>query len=342
MAKEILKNNQEGQGQDQQEVVVPDRLLKEIADLKRMEKVDVPKWLQDQNKARLQKKQAEIDAELKKLKESLEEKESEAEFLNRALQEAGIYFHTRFGGNVQNSEEYGYYSANISKSLIWNNRQDRDRGIKDGATWDLNFHDGFTGGAYREMNKMLGLNNGEALENNNFRKDYNDDSNNINEIIDIRHIDAPSVKKIIPGKKGFLGLGKVPDKVEYIPSGRKLRHNEVAINGKDEPVVRIYYAFGSRDYKDMHNRPGKIMKVQFLLPESSAKVFEEMIDEDPAKIREFIEMAFKEKLLKDPNDWTKSGGNAERLRPPWENHHKIYIQKEGGKTGFQQDCIHHI
>lgn len=346
MTKESGLRNQNKKVETQREVEIPDRLLKEIADLDRMKKVEVPKWLKDENEVRLQKKQAEIDAELKNLRESMEEKESEAEFLNRALQEAGIYVKTRYGGNVfpGGAEEWYDVGANFTSK---NGKQISRSGFKEDKVTRMFSNEIGTSSAREDMKKQLGLKHFGRYEQIDLFNGMDDGAlkrNKINEFIDIRHIVEEFVEtRVIPGKKGFLGIGKTPDKTEVVSrEKRKLLHKEVVNNGKDEPAVRFYYLFGDTDdYCDAGRR--KQLEAEFVLPESTAKELEKKIGEDPVILRGLIEKAMQEIILKDPDNWTRPGrSDFDPPRPPWESHNKIYVQKEGGKEGFQEDCIYRI
>lgn len=313
---------------EQQQRPIPDWLKKDIEDRNR-------KRLEELN-LQLKEQSGKDEEKLKKIEESLEQKESEIELLNRALEESGIYILARFGDNIQEGGEYNSFGINL---LVDDQRPiPYCHGLKDGIKQA--FSADSTRLANQDMNTQLGIRPYEL----NPLKIFNQDRNQINEFLDIRHVRALE-KRRVPGKKGFFGIGKTPDTIEEFDSDRILKHNEMVINGKDEPVVRFNYVFHSPDYQDFSGRPGKELKVDFLLPESTAKELEKLIDRNPALLRKLIEKAIKEKLLKDPTDWDRKGDSKqeiEEIRPPWENHNKIYIQKEGGKQRFQEDCFQYI
>ena len=119
-------------------------------------------------------------------------------------------------------------------------------------------------------------------------------------------------------------------------------HDEIAEKGKKEPAVRFIYIVGcSKDYCDPYGR-GISLDASFILPESTAKQLERMIDKDPTIMRRLVEREYKEKILKDASEWTTESS----LRPQYERWDatgtRMYVQKEGGEQGFHEENVHII
>lgn len=170
----------------------------------------------------------------------------------------------------------------------------------------------------------------------------------IKEIIDIRHDTKPVYETVtIPGKKGVLGIGKIPDRTERRATGgyEPILHSEIVSGGKKEPAVRLTYLIPQTEWRDYSGRKGQMMSVEIVLPESIAKEIEQTLDRDPATMRRIVERVLKEKLLKDPKAWETPQGYGDSLRPPydkWDAEHgggKIYVQQERAELGFHEESV---
>lgn len=187
----------------------------------------------------------------------------------------------------------------------------------------------------------------------------------IKEIIDIRHDVKPIYEDVrVPGQKGkagILGFGKtedIPDRIESRNTGRTepRLHSEIVDGGKNEPAVRFTYTIpqelanqGVNHWKALgETRPGQSMNVLIVLPESSARQLEAILDKDPVAMRRIIERVMKEKLLQDPKAWDTPPAVGDQLRPPYErwdaepNGGNMYVQKEGAKPGFQVESVRKV
>lgn len=157
----------------------------------------------------------------------------------------------------------------------------------------------------------------------------------INELIDIRAEKKEIYEDItVPGKRGLFGLGRVKEHIEKRPTGRykSVPHSEVVEGGKkDEPAVRFTYYIPQLKWKDYSGRPGQMMVVEIILPQSEAKELESILQNDPAAMREVVAQVMSQKFLKEPKDWTKKQGHGDSLRPPYEKWdsegRKIHVQK---------------
>ena len=188
------------------------------------------------------------------------------------------------------------------------------------------------------------------------------DKYGLKEIIDIRHDVTEEYEEVtIPykkGRKGFFGLGKTPNRLAHIEkreTGKKrlMNHNEIVEGGKNEPAMRFTYLVLSNrqnKWRDYSGRYGQMLSAEIVLPESSAKEIEKILERDPAAMRAIVEQVMKEKILKDkPEEWKKPQGSGDSLCPPYEKWDaeaegggKIYIQKEGTECGFHEDRVHKV
>ncbi len=181
----------------------------------------------------------------------------------------------------------------------------------------------------------------------------------INEFIDIRHLTKPVYEEVtIPGKKGFLGMGKTSERIEHKKTDKEepIKHNDIVQNGKLENTMRItYYAAGKHydgvtEWQDYSGRSGQILIVEIVLPESSGKEIENELKKDPELIRNIVERVMKEKMLKNPDSWDRPyfKDNDNTLRPPYERWDaqptggRIYIQTEDMDVGFHEDAVYKI
>lgn len=179
----------------------------------------------------------------------------------------------------------------------------------------------------------------------------------IREIIDISPEVEQIYKEIITsGGKGVFGIGKTPDKITRQPTGtfRPKLHNEIVEGGKNEPAMRItYYIPQQADWEDYSGRRGQTLSVEIVLPESTVKEVEKILDRDPAAIRVIVERVMKKKLLNNPDAWDSPQGRDfdgvplphSTLKPPYdkwdaqENGGRIYLQKAEAKPGFHQEFV---
>jgi len=247
----------------------------------------------------------------------------EKELVSKILNQAGMKLHAWFPGEIAPKHIDGYDSL---LSGIISYRGDPVRSEEN------------------EAKKQFGLASSLDLDNG-MR------SHKINELIDIRYLTTNEYETVtIKGKKGFLGIGKVPDRTERRLTGRhnKILHSDVAKNGKEEPAINFLYEAAGEGYRDANGRHGKALKASFILPESTAKELQEALDLNPALMRVLVEKSVTEKILKDPSDWQKSIGKGGTMRPPWEKWDSapegsgVYIQKEGEPAGFHEANVRHI
>jgi len=180
----------------------------------------------------------------------------------------------------------------------------------------------------------------------------------INEIIDIRYEGKrPIFESVtVPGKKGFLGMGKTPDRVEQRETGRYevIQHCDIVENGKKEAAIRITYHARGDDYddntgwRDYSGRFGQEMTAEIVLPESTGKQVADMLKRDPALIRTIVERIMKEKILSDPEAWDRPYQMGDTLRPPyeqWDNKNqggRIYVLTEDMEPGFHEEAFRRI
>ena len=185
----------------------------------------------------------------------------------------------------------------------------------------------------------------------NIRLDNALNDRDIKEIIDIRPEVRPTYETVtVPGKKGVLGFGKMPDRTERKATGRyeSILHSEIVSGGKNEPVVRFTYYIPQTEWRDYSGRQGQMMVVEIVLPESAAKELEQILKRDPAAMRQIVEEVMKKRFLEDPGDWEKSQGYGDSLRPPYEvwdaepNGGRIYLQTAGKEPGFHEDRVYKV
>ncbi len=159
----------------------------------------------------------------------------------------------------------------------------------------------------------------------------------IEEVLDISYEKTDEYEEVVvPGKAGFLGLGKTEPRTERKMTGRKrfVLHQEYVANGKNEPAIGFTYYVNPEDWRDYSGRRGQMMFVQITMPELSGMQLAEIIKRDPVIIRELIGRLMKDNLLKDPNAWETPQGGGDSLRPPYEKWDKsdvgehLYIQSE--------------
>lgn len=271
-------------------------------------------------------------AQINALKQSIgietgEDQEQREKVVEKVLQEGGFAFTTHLTGKFigTNENSFGYYTIldNRSQGRIRSHQKESD------IPWQA-------------IEKQFGPNNDLTSDRKTMAQ------HNVNEFIDIRREVKPVFKtEIIPGKKGFLGFGSTPDQKQRRVVGMEpVKHGEIVEGGNQENAVRFTYVLGKKnDYIDASGRPGKAVNFSFLLPESSAKDLEKQIGKDPAVIREVMERAVKEKILKDPSDWDKPVGDGDSMRPPyerWDNSSdggRVYVQKEGQAPGWHEENV---
>ncbi|MEK7144519.1 MAG: hypothetical protein AAB794_01515 [Patescibacteria group bacterium] len=132
-------------------------------------------------------------------------------------------------------------------------------------------------------------------------------------------------------------------------------HNEAVTNGKNEPLLKLWYAFqsntddnGSQDlaYRDDVGRPGNILCIEVLLPESEALKIMAEIKASPAFIRKIVDGVAIKKIGITEEVWRGDNEKAEKyhLRPPYEkvdadSGGKIYIKELGDEYGFNPERI---
>lgn len=171
----------------------------------------------------------------------------------------------------------------------------------------------------------------------------------IREIVNIRRERRQDViKKVIPGKKGFIGIGRTQTETMHETAGspRDVMHSEIVQDGSHEPAVRLtYYVCSPDDWREYSGRTGQYLLAEIILPESTARTVVETLDQDPAAIRVIIERVMRERLLSDPEQWDKPQGRGDPLRPPYEKWDaetgggKIYVQKESMEPGFHPEAL---
>ncbi|MFA7169947.1 MAG: hypothetical protein WC178_03775 [Candidatus Paceibacterota bacterium] len=183
---------------------------------------------------------------------------------------------------------------------------------------------------------------------------------NLYEVVDIRPIIEREYKKVkVPGKKGFLGIGKTEDSEEYVydSSGHleftehELMHNEIVDNGKKEPAIRIIYYARKSGWKTNGTgggRTGQSMRIEFIIPKSMLAEIKKELDNNPSFIREMSGRVMKEKILEKKEAWDGSGKSVVKLRPPYEKWDKsegggrMYIQQEGDPKGWNESSVKRI
>lgn len=168
-------------------------------------------------------------------------------------------------------------------------------------------------------------------------------SRNINEIVDVRHVKEELYEKdIIKGKKGFMGIGKIPDREEKRFVGlRQCMHDELVEGGKKEPAVRIFYYVQRHDWRSKNDgRTGQHMSMEILVPESMAEEILQEIKSNPNFIRSLNEKVVKGKMLEKPNAWDGPSG-YDKLKPPYEKWDieggRLYMQTED-MSGWHEEC----
>ncbi|MBU2508936.1 MAG: hypothetical protein ABH820_01250 [Patescibacteria group bacterium] len=215
--------------------------------------------------------------------------------------------------------------------------RDESQHTKDVIEWQL----------VSETDKRIGLDLGKLME-----------KQGLHELIDIRMVKKPVYEQVtIPGKKGFMGIGKTPDRQEPKFTGqyKNVMHDQAVENGKPEAAIRFtYYIPQQPDWRTYDGRHGQYMTAEFVLPDSVARGLLDEINEDPSVMRELVGRMLKEKLLNDPEAWDKAKygrfpgdeptPNA-TLRPPYEKWdaepggRRIYVQKARERGGFRQDLV---
>lgn len=172
------------------------------------------------------------------------------------------------------------------------------------------------------------------------------------EVVDIRHAEEPIYETVTTkkGRKGLFGIGKTSDKKsqEFTGKMKKMMHNELVEDGKDEPAIKITYLVEDENWKS-GNRKGQGLNLEIVIPESIAEEVKQEIETNPIFIRNLSEKIMKEKILLNPKEWEKKhdvGGDA--LRPNYEKLDKeegggrIYVQSEGDPRGWNENSVKKI
>ncbi len=281
--------------------------------------------------------------EIKKLREGLAESggEKREKMIEKIMQEAGIQMVVHLTGEQGRKvrgfthDEYNSISENFIDNSGYNKRMANNLGLLSDKVVD-----------------KLGADNLSLCLTD----------HNINEIIDIRPVKKALFKTVtIPGKKGFLGIGRTPDKTESELAGFKpILHNEIVSNGKKETAIAISYIASNLHYYTTNVRPGRKLSASFVIPESIAKELEIMLDKDPSLMRDIVEQAMKQKFLEDESVWEEqpTGKNPNKaipdnlegkytsMRPPYEEWDKtsgrIYIHREQDKPGWHEENVRTI
>ncbi len=276
----------------------------------------------------LGKKKKPENAEIQKLRHELgidtqEEKELEKEKLvGEILQQDGIWLTVSLPANLSKKEENGFQEFAL--------RVDELFGIS-------NEH-------RQRIEKQLGGDLWIILDNH-----------KINELIDIRVGKKEIIETVkIPGKKGFLGFGKLPDSFEkrFTDKYGELTQNQIVTGGNNEPAfIFSYFARNGKYFKDATGNRVGILCLEFICPESRALILEKMVQEDPTVIRRLVEKsirAMKGEMFKDPNDINTGIGGGDPIIPKWDKWDadpsggRIYIQKEGEQNGWHEEFVHTI
>jgi len=265
------------------------------------------------------------EEEIERLRKSLrvEDKEIHEKLVDKILEEGGINAHVWLPKKFASGEYKGDEYENLRTNFL----------TKNFGTPDYSKIEKQLGASRDNLSKLLA-------------------QNKVNELIDIRTVKSRIYKeKVIPGRKGFLGIGKIPDKTikEFTGKDRPVLHSEIVKNGKKEPAVLFTYLVASKqNYREANGRRADLT-VTVTLPESTAKEFEQVLNEDSSIMRKIVEKSIKEKMLSDEKFWEEPRSKkGDPLRPPWEEWDaeldggRVYIQKEGKLSGWQKEYIHQI
>lgn len=296
----------------------------------------------EQDKSQIESLRAQLEAGIP------EDVEKREKLVNKVLQEASIGVNFWLNSEISKKRYLGYQVEYVNNKNKKSNLQ------------YFNLY---------EPSAQLGLDrkSNDLLNNRDILRDHN-----INEFIDIRTTKGTTTEikeVVIPGKKGnWFGFGKTPDTTELrlVESGyRELKHKEiVANNGQDEQAITFGYVLANKDdYTDTNKRRGVSLRVEIVLPKSTALEFESELRKDPRIIRDIIERAVVEKIFLDPRDpnsglkkWREPKRSKGRVqddvgspvRPDWEkwdmepNGGRVYIQKEGGEPGWHEENVYQI
>lgn len=329
-----------------------------MSEIKKPEPPKVEQWEQPreatpEEAARLEQRRKELDAMWRKSEET-QRKRAEAERAKTAGQVEAAY--QQLGVESPTEREK---SREKAAELVL---QDGGVNIHMSVTRDFSTQEYPSSGFQNLTTRMLdkkrppsealgGIEQQLVSANDSMRGKRRDDvlkEHRLREIIDIRHVTKPVYETVtIPGKKGVLGIGKTPDRTERRATSRyePTPHSEIVSGGKKEAAVRFTYYIPQTEWRDYSGRSGQMMSVEIVLPESTAKQLEQILERDPAAMRKIVERVMKEKVLKDPKAWETPQGSGDSLRPPYDKWDaesgggKIYVQKEGMIPGFHAEAM---
>lgn len=154
---------------------------------------------------------------------------------------------------------------------------------------------------------------------------------------------------------GLFGAKTIVEKKKIKVGVRPILHSEAVANGKEEPLFRLWYCVQNNtedntddyglSYRDHSGRPGNMLSIEVLLPQSEALKIMQEIKSNPAFIRKVAEETILKKLGIPEKAW-REGDEATvyPLRPPYEKWDadsggKIYIKESGDEYGFNSERI---
>jgi len=148
-----------------------------------------------------------------------------------------------------------------------------------------------------------------------------------------------------------LGRNNITEAVGIAPVEGKMK--DVVRGGKSEAVSRFMYAadawgMDTPGYKDYSGRDGQLFSLDCILPQKTADMLLERINENPAFVREVVKQLMINNLQIPEKAWEQGDAhtNGYPLRPPyekWAEHNggvaKMYVVKPGDRGGFKPENI---
>lgn len=131
-------------------------------------------------------------------------------------------------------------------------------------------------------------------------------SQGVYEFVSVGSVEAPVLSEVeeTVDEPRFLGVlsKKVSRRIQKVTGTRPILHNEVVSGGSDEPLASFNYNLetgntqASNLYKDEMGRPGNILYMTLLLPESVARKLMDELSENPRFVRKLADEVMMRKL----------------------------------------------
>lgn len=148
------------------------------------------------------------------------------------------------------------------------------------------------------------------------------------------------------GLAGMFGK-KITETERRFARYRPEMHDEVVRGGKKEKAYSLVYAVTTEDFPDFVGRPGNMLGIEIVLPETLARACLEAIERNPGLIRRIVDSFVTAKMGVPEKAWkqgAKENGYGRPLSPPYEimakkGKTKMYITPENASLGFEKRFV---